>query len=1418
MMTKRISALAALCLCAQVAAATAQQGTRTEQFEALLGLARVKRDAGDPGASRRYFEDASRVRALDPAQLAEFFWVLADQDAPRAIAVARDVLRATPSNDRVRERALVIAAAVGDEDTVVALASVGRRLAPKDVRWPRHLAESAARRDAHAEAAEAYAAAIPLMGSTVSDRVGLALAREASGDPTGALAAWNGVPASARDEQREWAISRLRVLAASVGPDAARPDFDAWFAAHPDDFEPRAMLVDLFDRAGRPADALAALGPLTSGPYAGAWQRREAQLARAAGDRDHALAVLDRRTSHNRAKPDERLTFGELLIETSQFERAKSVVAPLAFAADTCDDTTWGLLDRLPDTLAVDVMFLNAKQHARACEATPRWMLRTVERLVAVARHDDALAIIDLLPIATREIGDVRRLNGQLNLWTGHSSRAAQLLEPLVEAAPTDRVAREALADAYRAEGKSYAAWAIAESLVAAAGTDDARLKKLAEIALEADAASAVEPMLAAIQDQPAVTLRARALLSLGRPAEAHRLLAAIDPDLLTAGAALALVDSTIAVEGNDAALTLARCLPTTAASSPDLATRIAMLEALSGDTARAKEMRTSIAQKDRTRGLILDVETALSLERPSEAVSLLRQLPDAEKQSRTADLLSTALAGVGELSGANVLVSQLIAERPRFANFIIRQKELAWRLTPSAETLAAVLALPAALEGNHYAAIAAARALESADRYAEALAQLDAAGPRRDLPVEGKMIAARSLRALGYLPEALAALDEQVGASGPAGILRAEIVAAVKGWLEAAKAFQAIALRPVSTPSLYLAWAAAAPVAAERVPVLREANTRFSGNPEILARLAAAEWQVGEREAALRNADQSLVIRPGGTDAWVVYIDATAATRSRAELDAALSRFAKETRGDAALAAGMAEHLAGLARGPEDPLLEVSLKWLNNAPAIPELAFSQTLARARVLAVAENYTAALSAIDDVLAQDGTHRQALRLRADVLSYAGQHAEALAAYDTYVAIAPEDIDARRQQARVAGWAGRSGEARTRYRALIEAFPANAVVAAEAGAKDAFFSGRWHDAVGAYERWLALEPDNAEAQFELAEAHRALGNVSRANSGLAVLESRAAGHRLATAAHQRARVNARPSVTAVFDSRSADGYEGQRLLDLREQGAIVTGAWGLDDDTALAIEGVRVEASGADAERRGYRAGANITQRLASNVGVSGTVALWDLGSTTQRVHESIAQVSWRADDRWTLAGGFARQPLQESLASVDRGLTTSGPFATLRFDAPLTSIDVHATRQDLSDGNARSRTTMSASQALGERLRGLRLIAWVEQLSYRSAAADYFTPSSFLHVDAGLEYAYAFSRPRFRGDRDNSVAVSYLFGTDSRGTRYLHPSVRLSLEVVDGLALDARAGWIRSADYDETTFMVALRVGGLKPLR
>ena len=436
----------------------------------------------------------------------------------------------------------------------------------------------------------------------------------------------------------------------------------------------------------------------------------------------------------------------------------------------------------------------------------------------------------------------------------------------------------------------------------------------------------------------------------------------------------------------------------------------------------------------------------------------------------------------------------------------------------------------------------------------------------------------------------------------------------------------------------------------------------------------------------------------------------------------------------------------------------------------------------------------------------------LKRHAEELAWSGHHREAIRAYDAYLVVAPGDLDAMRQQARVAGWDGQYGLSRRLYSNAIAQAPGNEAVAAEAAAKSAFYDGRWRASADAYARWISLEPEASEARFEYAESLRADGRIADADAALEALTA-TGRHIQAAAALQRAQAVRGPSVALVTNGKSADGYQGQRLLDLSEYGGAVRTTFGDTGATSLSAQGTRVRASGDQSARNGYAAGITAAAAVSRKFSLDGRVTVWDIAASGSGIVDALARAAWRPADRWTLAFGGRQEPLFENMTTVDRGLTAAGGFVAATFDSPRTWFNLQFSQQTVSDDNDRTRATLTFSRVLSDRLRGLRVVAWAESLKYQSASPDYFSPSGQVRVDLGAEYTHAFRAPQFRGDRQATITAGYLVGTDNDGEVYHHPLARVSFEIARGLAIDAQANWIRSDVYRETSAFVGLRLTG-----
>ncbi len=1368
-----VAALVAFCFRPDVCVAQASPDARAQ---ALLGLARVKRDAGDVAAARQYFEELARVRPFESGERLEYFWVLAGRDAAAALTVGRVVLADAPDRADVRDRLITESIAVGDEAGVAALAREGERRDPATARWPRRLGEHFARTGHPAEATEAFARSVRAADHTIDDQADLAMALEASGRDAESIATWNAVSTAARSAHADWTRSYLRALTRSATDAAGLSGAEGWLTQNPADAELRTLVVDAWVRLGQPARAAAALRGAPGAAEDANGLRRAIALSRAAGLTDDALTLSTSLVANGAATAEDRRHHASLLIDRSRFDQARQWLAPML--ATGCDADAMELVDRMPDAAATALMVRALS--SPACQASVRWLTRGIERSVALAQHDTALHLIDRLPPSESARPEMRALAGQLQLWTGHAAAAVPLLEDALQSRPDLQPARESLMDAWRSLGRTHDAWTVAAPLLAQPALDAARLAALGDLALEAGHPELVASIAGRIPDTPANAavrrgLLGRALAATGRPTDAARMLAGVAG--LDAPAALALIDSVRTTQGPEAARLAARPFTDGGSVWRDVQIRRVVLETLVGDTTEAAALSRALALADVRAATIATAEIALAREQPNEALAALTTLAPDPGDERVLDLQALALAAAGQPAQALEIVGRLRAMDPASPVYKLREAELQYALSPSDETLDTLASLTHDPAIGHTASLVLARNLARAGRPAEALRALGTEADWTALPIDGQLIAAQSLRSLGRLPDASALLERAPASDARVTELQTELLIQMHEPSRATATLAAAAGRMSATPGIFLRWAELTADPASRATILARAAERFPTHAEIGGKLAAAEFAAGHRTAAADAARHALTLDARQADAWIVLIDLAAADGQSA-IDAALAQLESSAGHQPELVAAVADRLSASVRSPDDPIVARLVSWIDGTPASTRpQAIALNLAKARVLAAAERWPDALSAIDTVLGLDAACLPALRLRADVLSWSGHHAEGLAAYDAYLARQPDDLDARRQQARVAGWAGRYDEARSRYAALVKAHGDLPALVAEADAKTAFYDGRWRAAIDAYSRWIALEPDNGEARFERAESLRADARTAEADESLAALGA-TTRHQLASDAWKQVQLGRRPAVSFIADAKSTHGYGGQRMLDLQASGAAFGAAWGQSGRTTVAADAARVHMTAGDAAYDGFRGGVRATTTISPTVDLQARGAVWSLSGVDGPPIEGGVVVNWRPADCWTVGVGLDRSPMLENGDTVEQGLVLTGPLGSLRFESSSTTLDSVLAWQRLSDGNVRARVSATATHGVSERVRGLRLLVWSEVLAFRDASPTYFSPSHQFRLDAGAQVQLRLPRAALPG-RPAQRSHRRLSGGLRRPRNRVSPSVRQS---------------------------------------
>jgi tetratricopeptide (TPR) repeat protein len=1172
-------------------------------------------------------------------------------------------------------------------------------------------------------------------------------------------------------------------------------------------------------RSGRPllaADGFSAASGLTGGEAADRAQR--ALALELAGDKPRAILAW--------SEVPEAIWSGRSDWVQSRARAFAPAPAPpvrrAAAPAPTPEQTAaaqHATLERMPcaaeplaalDRLA-DGRWLIAAVAARPMQCVDRvkWISRAAERAIAAGAFEQALSLVR--PVATPgSPAAVREQLGVLLHWTGARADAAPVLEAVVAEDPGRVRATTALIEVRRALGDSEGAWVVAER-VWSSSAEASNLLGLAELALETGRLNQALASARALKGNDTLNARVaaiegRALLALGRPAEARVVLEPLVPE---PGASLAWLDAIAASEGLSAAVAAAAQLPAVANESwADVNARRAVWQAQLGHRASAERLLADVAAVDVARARMATAEIALARGRPADAeIELRRVHAERPHDLRALDGLSTTLAEQGRWDEAFATLSLIRARRPAEARWAIREAEWRHRQAPTVDRLSS---LEAIVQAHPHAdgPSALSRAYFRSGQFDRAIRQL---GSPRGLGEHDVVLLARSLRAAGRPVEALAAIQGLAAPTVEALLLRAELDAAVNGPAAANAVFVELTRREDADPDWYVAWADLMTDGRDVLRVLEQASTRYPQHAVIQERLAVAAWTARDRRLAAKAATLALTADDGRPAAWFVQIELTATEGPRDSLTTILDRFEARFPPDSSARIGMAEMIAGLTRSSDDPAALRALEWMELLTARDPAVAPAIVARARLLASLGRLPDALSAIDQLVSARPELPAALKLKAELLAASGRYADAVSAYDVYLAVAPADLAARRQQARVDGWRGAYRASLDRYEDIIERDPQARAVAAEAAAKRAYYSGRWDEALIRYDQWLALEPDDVEARLERAQLEDRLGDPERAAEALRAVAARVAPSAVALSAADRIEHRRRASLDFFATGQSANAVTRRQLLDLLDTGAALSDNLGLGLGTRARVFGGPSFADVGEQVWRGHHVGAQISTALAAPLRASGSLAFRHLDRAGDQWFGD-AGLAWRARSSLRLTAAVERSLLLENGVTLAEGISGVGPMASVQW-TPNTDfvLQAGATRSALSDGNLRHTFRLSASERVRRGTHELRVLASSEFLSYAQARASYFTPSAFWRHDAGAEWRGWLAAPRFFGDRERWISATYLLGLDDRGEWYHTGRAGVSYELSNGVSLVADGLLVRSRVFDGGRFSVGLRL-------
>lgn len=427
----------------------------------------------------------------------------------------------------------------------------------------------------------------------------------------------------------------------------------------------------------------------------------------------------------------------------------------------------------------------------------------------------------------------------------------------------------------------------------------------------------------------------------------------------------------------------------------------------------------------------------------------------------------------------------------------------------------------------------------------------------------------------------------------------------------------------------------------------------------------------------------------------------------------------------------------------------------------------------AEIAAIRNRYAEALAIGNELLARFPGNREALLTIARVSSWQRDYRTSLRTYDLLISEAPrsEALPYGREKARVLSWMQDYSASVRLYDALVAAYPDDRALRQEAAVERTYYRTAYRQAEKGLHAWLALEPENHEAWFELGQIYFQQHRWGEAGQAYDRLLALAPEHRNAQESKEKIRVlstmNRLASSIGNFSSKSLD-----RRADVRFTAIASSATHPLNEDISVFLE----------QERRYYSFDSSpmkpTIQQVAAGMEYRGMPDLFARGGAGARWNPNrqgsspygFFRVETNPFDSFHFGGGYRRENVVDNPQTYASRLEKSSWDLFAYFDGYRRwNARLGYVMDDYSDGNRKILAGAELKAHIMYEPRRLSVLYRMENYGFRTSSDDYFSPSSFTTHTAGVEWQQYLNRKElFRGGNDTWYGTSYRIAAEPDG--------------------------------------------------
>ncbi|MDD5326234.1 MAG: tetratricopeptide repeat protein [Phycisphaerae bacterium] len=421
----------------------------------------------------------------------------------------------------------------------------------------------------------------------------------------------------------------------------------------------------------------------------------------------------------------------------------------------------------------------------------------------------------------------------------------------------------------------------------------------------------------------------------------------------------------------------------------------------------------------------------------------------------------------------------------------------------------------------------------------------------------------------------------------------------------------------------------------------------------------------------------------------------------------------------------------------------------------------------AEILAVEGDYAGAAELCRKVLSIEPGNNLARLWLARIESWSKQYDSSIAIYEDIIRDDPNAVVPRREMARVLGWDRKYDEALKAYQELLDRTDAEPAARYEMESKRNLYNKFDMAAIGRYEKWLELEPNNPEAMFDLGQIYSWQMQWDNAKTMYEQLLKQTGGHSMAKQALSKVDICSKAAqLKTGFEITEADS--SGRLTDRKSWDVFTSVTKPLNENYQLRVQEDSIWYRFKDVKQI-YR------QRFLVGLDYYSKPEFWASAHYTYSIYPEErgvkntfgGEINYAPKDRLLVSLSHLREEITDNdIAFQNERYRDNYKVRGLYKPSRRMEIGADYMYSHYNDDNGRNAYGIDLAYYISYEPRSLKIAYRYEEYQFDRESSEYFSPGNFHYNAVSVEWRHFLNKEEiFWGARDTYYSIRYAVNFD-----------------------------------------------------